>query len=466
MKVFNPTITLILILMAASCSTPVQQAFTGADQEVRLITLNPGHFHAALVQKEMFGQVDPNVYIYSPGGADLDLHMQRINRFNQRSENPTNWQSHIYTGEDYLERMLEERNGNVVIIAGNNRLKTSYIMRSVDAGYNVLSDKPMAIDIESFRLLQAAFSKADENNVLLYDIMTERYDITSRLQREIALIPSIFGTLEKGTAEDPSVVKESVHHFFKYVSGAVLQRPPWYFDVAQQGEGIVDVTTHLVDLVQWVCFPDRIINYQTDIDVYDATRFPTPVTRQQFLDVTRLDEIPSYLGEPTDEQLYVYANGEMQYSLNDVHVKVSVVWDYAAPEGGGDTHYSLMKGTKSHLVIRQGREQNFLPMLYMIPAPGQDRNSWNMEVESAFAAITEQFPGILAERSDEGFVIQIPTEYRIGHEAHFTKVAEKYLRFLVNGKLPEWEVPNMISKYYTTTRAWEIAHQKSATTTP
>ncbi len=40
--------------------------------------------------------------------------------------------------------------------------------------------------------------------------------------------------------------------------------------------------------------------------------------------------------------------------------------------------------------------------------------------------------------------------YRIGHEAHFAQVTKKYLQYLEQGKLPDWEVPNMITKYYTT----------------
>ena len=51
------------------------------------------------------------------------------------------------------------------------------------------------------------------------------------------------------------MTKESVHYFSKLVSGAPLKRPAWFFDTAQQGEGLVDITTHLVDLVQWACFP-------------------------------------------------------------------------------------------------------------------------------------------------------------------------------------------------------------------
>lgn len=454
---------LFLSSMIISCSQTEQPSeFTGAAHEVKLITLNPGHFHAALVQKEMYDQVHPQVQIYSPGGPDLDMHLQRIERFNTRSDDPTSWETLIYTGDDYLERMLSERNGNVVVVAGNNQKKTSYIKQSVQAGLNILSDKPMAINGTSFAMLKDAFTIAEQNNVLLYDIMTERYEITSQLQREIGLIPEIFGTLEKGTPDEPAVIKESVHHFFKYVAGAILQRPPWYFDVEQQGEGIVDVTTHLVDLIQWTCFPDVILDYQNDIKMIDATRRATRVTRQQFFDVTGLDHIPAYLGNPDAEVLHIYANGQMDYSVNGVHSRVSVIWDYEAPEGAGDTHYSLMKGTKSHLEIRQGEQQGYIPVLYLLPAPGQDAVQWAMEVEEAFEKITEMFPGIELSAVREGFMIDVPAHYRIGHEAHFAKVTEKYLQFLVDGKLPDWEIPNMLAKYFTTTSAYEMARAKSA----
>ena len=464
-KTIMKKILLLLIfsplVMFNSCKEEKPSEFTGAQHEVKLLTVNPAHFHAALVQKEMYNQVHPQVHIYAPDGPDLEMHLQRIERFNQRDENPTNWETIIYRGEDYLEKMLQDEKGNVVVIAGNNRKKTHYIMESVKAGLNVLSDKPMAINGESFLLLKEAFDVAENNNVLLYDIMTERYDITSRLQREIALIPEIFGTLETGTPENPAVIKESVHHFFKYVAGVILQRPPWYFDVEQQGEGIVDVTTHLVDLVQWICFPDRIIDYHKDLDVYDATRYSTKVTKQQFFDVTGLDNVPAYLqGVIENDILNIYANGEMHYKINGVHASVSVTWNYVAPEGGGDTHYSLMKGSKTHLVVKQGEEQNFLPVLFLMPAPGVEREQWDTEVQESFAGLNPEFPGIKLASTHDGFEVIVPDTYRIGHEAHFAKVTEKYLQFLIDGKLPDWEVPNMLAKYYTTTRAFEIAKDK------
>ena len=113
----------------------------------------------------------------------------------------------------------------------------------------------MAINSEGFEMLKKAFETAKQKNLLLYDIMTERFEITTILQRELSMMPEIFGALGKRTAENPAVIKESVHYFYKYISGNVLTRPAWFMDASQQGEGIVDVTTHLVDLVQWECFP-------------------------------------------------------------------------------------------------------------------------------------------------------------------------------------------------------------------
>lgn len=75
--------------------------------------------------------------------------------------------------------MLGKRPGNVVVLAGNNRRKIEYIYRTIDEGLHVLSDKLMAIDFENWEKFTSAFEKAERNNVLLYDIMTERYEVTS-----------------------------------------------------------------------------------------------------------------------------------------------------------------------------------------------------------------------------------------------------------------------------------------------
>src|SRR5262249_19730889 len=156
---------------------------------------------------------------YAPGGPELRAHLALIRQYNERADKPTQWEEKVYEGPDYLQRMLAEKKGNVVVMAGNNRLKTEYIERSVNAGFNVLGDKPMAIDQKGFRQLVRAFDAAKVRRVLLYDIMTERSEITNILQRALMQLPGVFGTLKPGSAKDPSIIMESVHFYYKNVSG-------------------------------------------------------------------------------------------------------------------------------------------------------------------------------------------------------------------------------------------------------
>ncbi|MPN32815.1 hypothetical protein SDC9_180295 [bioreactor metagenome] len=79
-------------------------AVSAADAPVRLITLDPGHFHAGLVQKFMYPEVSPVVNVYSPGGPELEDHLKRIEGFNTRAENPTKWETKVHTGPDFLNR--------------------------------------------------------------------------------------------------------------------------------------------------------------------------------------------------------------------------------------------------------------------------------------------------------------------------------------------------------------------------
>jgi len=449
------TVVLALLTMTAihSCTTEKKSKFTGADGEVKLITLDPGHFHAALVQKNMYDQVNPDVMVYAPDGDDLNEHLKRIEGYNTRSEDPTRWNEKVYRGDDFFAKMIAEKNGNVMVTAGNNHKKTEYIKAALEAGINVLADKPMAINVQNFELLKQAFESAAQNNVLLFDIMTERFEITTMLQREFSLLPEIFGTLEKGTPENPAVTKESVHHFFKYVSGAPLKRPAWFYDVEQQGEGIVDVTTHLVDLVQWECFPEVILDSK-DVNIVSAKRWTTGMSREQFTLSTALQDYPGYLKKDVrNDTLRVYSNGEINYTLKGVHARVVVVWNYMAPEGAGDTHYSIMRGTKANLIIRQGDEQGYVPTLYIEP---QD-NTGVIGYEKALAVLQTKYPGIELKKTDKGYEVLVPQKYHNGHEAHFGQVTERFLQYLVDGKLPDWEVPNMITKYYTTTKALEVA---------
>ncbi|SFD70663.1 putative oxidoreductase C-terminal domain-containing protein [Spirosoma endophyticum] len=459
MKLSPPVACLFMATLITACQSSEKSETSKA--AFQLITLDPGHFHAALVQKSMYEGVDSVVHVYAPDGPDLQLHLDKIQGYNTRPDNPTHWKEEVYKGADFFDKMIAGKKGNVVVMAGNNRLKTDYIQKTVDAGFNVLADKPMVINASNFDKLKESFTTAEKKNVLLYDIMTERYEISTMLQRAFSQQLDVFGTLEKGTPGNPAVTKESVHHFYKNVSGSILTRPAWFMDVAQQGEGIVDVTTHLVDLVQWECFPEQAIDYQKDISLTSARRWTTDMSLSQFKAITKQNTFPDYLKKDVvkDSILRVYSNGEINYQLRGIHAKVSVTWAYKAPEGAGDTHYSIMRGTKANLIIRQGAAQQYKPTLYIESVAGN--KTLEASLKAALPKIQQEFPGVDIKKIATGWEVVIPEKYKEGHEAHFGRVAQKYFDYLKAGKLPAWEVPNMIAKYYTTTQALELAKKSN-----
>lgn len=447
--------TLGAMVFLSACSNDGERKDTIAS-DVKLITLDPGHFHAALIQKSMLDGVNDTVFVYAPEGKEIQSHLGLIDKYNNRTENPTSWKEEVYMGEDYFSKMLEEKKGNVVILAGNNRQKTKYIDKSVEAGLHVLSDKPMAIDMVGFRQLEKSFKTAGKNRVLLYDIMTERYNVINILQQEIMSMNEVFGELEKGTVEEPAIIKESVHHFYKNVSGAPLIRPLWYYDVAQEGNGLVDVTTHMVDIIQWTCFPEIVLNYNEDIKMINAKRWKTQITQEQYKNSTNADEFPSYLSKDVKKGvLSVYANGEMNYTIKGIHTKVSVIWNFEAPKGGGDTHFSLIRGTNANLLVKQGKEEAYKPSLFI--SSNDNSQEGNIKLQKNFDRLKKKFPGIELYKKKDLWQIMIPDDYYHGHETQFADVASKFLDYLKQGNMPVWEVPNMLAKYYTTTKALELA---------
>jgi predicted dehydrogenase len=454
--------TLGLCLLITSCSeNGKMKAEDRPPDEFKLVILDPGHYHAALVQKSMYEQIDPVVKVYAPDGPDVENYLAQIRRFNERADNPTHWREEVYKGDDFLEKMLADKNGDIVVLSGNNRRKAEYVKASIDAGFNVFCDKPMCIDAKGFALLEQAFATAESKGLLLYDIMTERYNVTCILQKLLVLDKDLFGEIEAGSPENPAVVKQSVHHFFKYVAGAPLKRPAWYFDTTQQGEGLVDVTTHLIDLMMWTCFPEQAIDYHKDIVINKARRWPTMLTREQYEKVTGMSDFPDYLEDKLNDDgvLPCYANGETTFTMKGICFKLSVTWNFQAPEGGSDTHTSLFRGSKANVIIRQGKEQDYRPEVYVEPAPGIDAGKVAASLKEAVAGLQRKFPGLKTEKAQIGWHIVIPEKCRIGHEAHFQLVMDAFLRYLAQGRLPKWEVPDMLAKYYITTKSLELALQ-------
>ena len=342
----------------------------GAAADVRLMTLDPGHFHAALIQKEMYPGVAPRVDVYAPLG------LGPLRAPQPRRRDSTAAPSARRRGISRCTRAPTTSSGCSRSVPGTSssfragtRVKMDRILASVKGGLHVLADKPWILKSADLPKVDAALAEADARKLVAYDIMTERFEVTTMLQRALVNDRATFGEIVPGTEAEPSVYMESVHHLMKVVSGVPNIRPAWFFDTNEQGEAASDIGTHLVDLVQWTLFPDQ------------GDRLPRRhqgARRTALADVDSGSRLPprhervrafprSWRRIVKDGRLEYYCNTLVSYALKGIHTKLNIIWDWEAPAGSGDTHFAFYRGTRARIEIRQTKADRYLPELYVVP---------------------------------------------------------------------------------------------------
>jgi predicted dehydrogenase len=425
----------------------------GADRELRLVTVDPAHFHAAQLHAAPMAGFSRDAWVYAPVGKDLVGHLNFIAGLKARSPAPDHWRYHIYSGDDFFERMLTDRPGDVVVLSGRNTKTIDYIKRSLEAGLNVLADKPWIIDADQFPKLEQALDLADRKGIIAYDCMSQRFEIAYILQRELVNNREIFGEPIAGTPERPAVETSNTHYLLKRFGGVVNLRPAAYFDIRQQGESFADVGTHVVDLAHWILFPEQALDYRKDIQIVSARRWPTMLTLEQFQQVTGEREFPPYLqSDLHGGKLEYFTNNSVSYKVRGHYVKLQVAWDFESPSGAADSIATTYRGTKSEVMARQSKLENYVPEVYVTPSGG-DR-------ARVMAALERKYPGRLHPASDGSIRIAIPPGQRRPDVEYFLLIADKFASYVRHPEtLPKWEKANMLAKYWITTQGVKAARK-------
>jgi len=355
--------------------------------------------------------------------------------------------------------MLRYRPGNIVVLTGRNRGKIDKILASLAAGLNVLADKPWIISSREMPKLEKALRMAADKHLAAYDIMTERYEVTSELQRVFVNDAHVFGRLETGSDSDPAVRARSVHQIMKVVAGVPLRRPPWFLDIAEYGEGLADVGTHVVDLVQWTAFPDQLIHYAQDIRVLEARRWPLVVTPEQFAKVTGEEQFQAALIQHVrGGNLEYFCNNSVHYTIRGIHVRLDISWNWEAPDGSGDVYEAAFLGTRARVEIRQGKADRYVPELYIVPVGEASRAEVLAAAQKKIGEMQERWPGLSLAESDHDLRVVIPPRFRVGHEAHFAQVTSRFFDFVRSpDSMPAWEADGMLAKYYVSTAGVELS---------
>lgn len=425
----------LFLVLGASPST--KQYLVEQESKIKLNVLSPAHPHGAHLQETFKGEFCREVAVYAPTKGDMQIsYLNLIERYNKKVNEQDLWRLNIYTGSDYLEKMLREKKGDMIIIASNNQRKAEYIEKSARAGMSVLADKPMALSGDDFKRLESAFNMAAEHGNYISDLpsMSMRRFVTYIVQKELNAIPEVFGELLTGTVDNPAVIQKNHHLYWKGI-----KRPPWFFDVKQQGSGLTDVTTHLIDIVQWSCFLCESIDYRKDIHVTSARTWATDITPTQFRKATSIDDYPEYLHPyRQDSVLKIHSNGEINYTLKGIHVQIVSTWDFESVDGERDSYESIIRGSKATLKIKTGN----LNDLFIEPSEG-DHAVIGKALEAVVERLKAQYPYLSLSREKVG--------WRISSEKTSVVQEDRLIAPV------QWEINNMLAKYYTTTTAHEKA---------
>lgn len=106
----------------------------------------PGHFHAARTLRAPNPRLAPDIHVYASPGLERDAFVHLVESFHRRSDYPTQWTIHLHEGEQLLERLIQDGQGDLVVLAGRNNTKLATMARLTHAGLHVLADKPATGD--------------------------------------------------------------------------------------------------------------------------------------------------------------------------------------------------------------------------------------------------------------------------------------------------------------------------------
>jgi predicted dehydrogenase len=420
----------------------------------RAVFYEPGHFHAALTLRAANPRLARDIHVYATPGPECDAFVRLVESFNTRAEQPTHWRLHLHEGPDLLQRLLQDGHGDLVVLAGRNNSKLETIATLTQAGLHVLADKPWLTDSSQLPYL----SQVTTGPRLAMDIMTVRHSMQAQLIAQVVHTPELFGEFVTRDDPEPSIDIGSVHHLVKRVNGQLLQRPVWYYDTAIQGDGLVDIQSHMVEQAQWWVLGAEVGDSERDVVLESARRWTTPVPLDLFQESTGQRTYSEALRSSVHDGVLQYAcNGEIRYRLRGVRVRQRAEWRQREPAGTGDLHHLRLRGSQCTLHIRQGEETGYRAEISLEPAAG-------VKLEPLVGTAVEKwqpsFPGLSYASSSLGWRLRLPPNLDQGHESHFARVLNTFLDYLEHGTWPEALRARIRMRYTLLAQAQELAQDQ------
>lgn len=165
-------------------------------------------------------------------------------------------------GAEAFDRLLAETRPDVVIVTSRDSTHDTYIVRALEAGCDVITEKPMTIDAARCRRILEACRRTGRHITVTFNY---RY-APARTQVKELLLSGVIG----------EVLSVDFHWLLDVHHGADYFRR-WHRQKAHSGGLLVHKATHHFDLVNWwlSTVPERVY-------AEGHRRFYTPATAQRY----------------------------------------------------------------------------------------------------------------------------------------------------------------------------------------
>jgi len=184
--------------------------------------------------------IDPIVRDYSEHCellAFCDLSQVRMDYHRKRLTESYGCKGEIKTYHaDQFEQMLDELKPDIVIVCSSDDTHHDYIIRSLDKGCDVVCEKPITIDDEKLRAIQAAVDRSGGKVRVTFNV---RWTPGATLVRDL---------IDKGVIGNVKHV--NLEYLLDTTHGADYFRR-WHSEKGRSGGLLVHKSTHHFDLVNW-----------------------------------------------------------------------------------------------------------------------------------------------------------------------------------------------------------------------
>ena len=144
-----------------------------------------------------------------------------------------------------LDELLQKSGANTLLTAAINSSKADIIVKAVEAGLHIISDKPLVTKMDDLNRITDALEK--NKNVKLYLMLSERYSPV------LVTTKNLIDAGEIGQVVN--IINMRPHRL------RPQGRPAWMFDSKQYGGILNDIGVHDIDIAVWLsgCEVDKIL---------------------------------------------------------------------------------------------------------------------------------------------------------------------------------------------------------------